>query len=75
MITAIVYTTDGAQPTVEIKGNDLSLKCMDSVFAKQFRLRTMTSWDANSFEDALGKKVQWGIVHGRQYSGAKEAAQ
>ena len=48
---------------------------MDSVFAKQFRLRTMTSWDANSFEDALGKKVQWGIVHGKQFSGAKEAAQ
>jgi len=69
-----VYATDGNQSTIEIKGDDLALKCLDSVFAKQFRLRTMTSWDANSFEDALGKKVQWGIVHGRQFSGAKECA-
>ena len=74
-ITAIVYATDGAQPTVEIKGDDLSLKNLDSVFAKDFRLRTMSNWDANTFEDALGKKVQWGIVYGRPHSGAKECAE
>lgn len=64
-ITAIVYTSNAEKPTVEIKGDDLSLKCLDSVFAKQFRLRTMTEWDANTFEDALGKKVQWGVIYGR----------
>lgn len=69
-----MYATDGASPTVEIKGNDLSLKCLDSVFAKQFRLRTMNDWDVNSFEDALGKKVQWGIVHGRAHSGSEQCA-
>lgn len=74
-ITAIVYATDGAQPTVEIKGDDLSLKCLDSIFAKQFRLRSMSAWDVNTFEDALGKKVQWGIVYGRPHSGAKECAE
>ena len=35
----------------------------------------MSNWDANTFEDALGKKVQWGIVHGRPHSGAKECAE
>lgn len=73
-ITAIVYTTDKEQPSVEIKGDDLALKCLESMFAKEFRLRTMGEWDANSFEDALGKKVQWGIVSGRPYSGKAEAA-
>ena len=52
----------------------MSLKCLDSMFAKQFRLRICSNWNANSFEDMLGKKVQWGIVHGRQFSGAEECA-
>jgi len=73
-ITVIVYTTDAAQPTVEIQGDDLSLKRLDSMFAKQFRLRITHEWNANAFEDMLGKKVQWGIVHGRQFAGADECA-
>lgn len=44
------------------------------MFAKQFRLRTMTEWDANSFEDALGKKVQWGIISGRPFSGKEDVS-
>jgi len=44
------------------------------MFAKQFRLRTMNEWDANTFEDCLGKKVQWGIVSGRPCSNKEETA-
>lgn len=73
-ITAIVYTSDKDVPTVEIKGDDLALKCLDSMFAKQFRLRTMNEWDPNTFEDCLGKKIQWGIVTGRPYSNKEETA-
>lgn len=73
-ITVIVYTSDAAQKTVEIKGDDLSLKCLDSMFAKQFRLRICNNWNPNSFEDMLGKKVQWGVIHGRQYAGVDECA-
>jgi adenylylsulfate kinase-like enzyme len=34
----------------------------------------MIDWDASTFEDHLGKKVAWGIVTGRSYSGKKTVA-
>lgn len=42
------------------------------MFAKDFRLSAMGKWDPNDFEDALGKKVQWGIVSGRPFSWKEE---
>jgi len=74
MITAIVYTTAKGQPTVEVKGNDLSQKNIDTIFSKQFRLKTMIEWDANTFEGHLGKKVSWGMFTGRSFSGKKTLA-
>lgn len=57
MITAIVYTASKGQSTVEIKGNDLGHKNLDTLFAKELRLKTMSEWDTSTFEDHLGKKV------------------
>lgn len=34
----------------------------------------MCEWDFSAFEAALGKKVSWGIVSGREYSGKAELA-
>jgi CO dehydrogenase nickel-insertion accessory protein CooC1 len=34
----------------------------------------MIEWDASTFEDHLGKKVSWGMVTGRGYSGKKTVA-
>ncbi len=73
-ISAIVYTTAKGQPTVEVKGDDLSLLNIDSLFAKQFRLKTMEEWDASTFEEHLGKKVNWGLLTGRSLSGKTAVA-
>ena len=34
----------------------------------------MIEWDASTFEDHLGKKVAWGMLTGRSYSGKKTVA-
>jgi hypothetical protein len=53
-ISAIIYTTAKGQATVEVKGDDLSHKNIDTFFAKEFRLKTMNEWDPNTFENHLG---------------------
>lgn len=50
-------------------------KNIDTLFSKQFRLKTMNNWDQSTFEEHLGKKVSWGIVTGRDYSGSAMVAQ
>lgn len=52
----------------------MSKKNIDSLFAKEFRLKTMNEWDASTFEDHLGKKIAWGMITGRSYSGKKTVA-
>lgn len=59
---------------MEVKGDDLSLLNIDSLFAKQFRLKTMEEWDASTFEEHLGKKVNWGLLTGRPLSGKSTVA-
>ena len=72
-IGAIIYATPKG-PTVEVRGDDLACKNIDTVFAKNFRLKTMNEWDDAVFENHLGKNVQWGMFTGRHYSGKKTAA-
>lgn len=47
-ITAIIYTTR-SEGVVEIKNNSLSLFNIDSLFQKEFRLKTMNVWDWELF--------------------------
>ena len=47
-ITAIIYTTR-SEGVVEIKNNSLSLFNIDSLFQKEFRLKTMNVWDFELF--------------------------
>lgn len=68
-ISAIIYTTAKGVAHVEVKGDDLSLLNIDSLFAKEFRLKTMTEWDSSTFAMHLGKKVNWGMFTGRSFSG------
>jgi adenylylsulfate kinase-like enzyme len=53
----------------------LSLRNIDTIFAKEFRLKTMTEWDISTFEEHLGKKVVWGMLTGRSFSGKKTIAE
>lgn len=67
-ITAIIYTTSD-EPVVEIKGNNLTLFNIDALFQKEFRLKTMSAWDSNNFNEMLGNKVDYMVVQGRSMSG------
>lgn len=47
---------------------------IDSLFSKQFRLKTLKQWDAREFEEQLGNRTEWGIITGRTYSGKSTVA-
>ena len=72
-ITAIIYTTR-SEGVVEIKNNSLSLFNIDSLFQKEFRLKTMDTWDPALFEEKLGNKTEFGLVLGQTLSGKTELA-
>lgn len=55
--------------TVEIRGNNLTLHNIDSLFQKNFKLKTMNEWSHQLFEEKLGNKVQFGIIVGKSLSG------
>ena len=67
-ISAIIYSTTQDR-IVEIKNNNLSLFNIDSLFQKEFRLRTMDCWDFDLFNDKMGNMVEYGLVLGRPLSG------
>jgi hypothetical protein len=62
-IAAIIYSTN-EDSVVEIKNNNLSLFNIDSLFQKEFRLKTMTHWDSSIFNEKLGNKIVFGIIVG-----------
>lgn len=49
-ITAIVYAA-GEEPVVEILGDQLEVCSIDTLFQKEFRLKTMKGWDATNFNE------------------------
>jgi len=55
--------------TVEIKGNNLTLNNIDTIFQKNFKLKTMTEWSYQLFEEKLGNKTQFGVIVGKSLSG------
>lgn len=54
---------------MEIKGDDISLKSIDTVFSKDFKLKVMKNWDESSFNKMLGNDVSYGVVMGRPLAG------
>jgi len=73
-IAAIIYsTTDDS--IVEIKNNNLSLFNIDSLFQKEFRLKTMNEWDFNVFNEKLGNKTEYGVIVGRTLAGKTTLSQ
>lgn len=67
-IAAMIYPT-GQGSVVEIKGNNLSLYNIDSLFQKEFRLKTMSEWSYQLFDEKLGNKVEYGVIVGKSLSG------
>lgn len=67
-IAAMIYPSSSGS-VVEIKNNNLSLYNIDSLFQKEFRLKTMDAWNYQLFDEKLGNKVSYGIISGKQFSG------
>jgi adenylate kinase family enzyme len=64
-ITSIFYTTRG--DVVEIKNNALQLFNIESLFQKEFRLRTLREWNEAVFFEKLGRKTEFGICLGHDH--------
>jgi len=45
---------------------------IDSLFQKEFRLKTMNTWDYSIFEEKLGKKIEFALALGLSFSGKSE---
>ena len=56
-------------PQVKIINNEPSLFNIDSMFQKEYRLKTMSEWNSRTFDQHMGKTTLWGLVSGRKYSG------
>jgi len=67
-LTAIIYAA-GNEPVVEIMNNNIEMFSIDALFQKQFRLKTMKTWDETTFKEHLGQKTDWSMLCGRKYSG------
>lgn len=70
-IAAIIYTSPKGN-TVETF--TLDQESIETLFSKQYRLKTMFEWDASTFEEHLGRRTKWGVVTGRDFSGADQVA-
>lgn len=62
-ISAIIYPSANGS-TVELKDNNLQYFNIDSLFQKQFKLKTMHEWNYQVFNEKLGNNVKYGVVVG-----------
>ena len=78
-ISAIIYTTNepsAENPIIEIKNNNLTLFNIDALFQKEHRLKTMSKWDDQKWQEIVGagSKVEWSAVVGLPYQGKTQLA-
>jgi hypothetical protein len=67
-ITANIYT---GGPDQQKNLNNFSI---DSLLAKQNRLKPLKQWDARELSEQLGNRTEWGMVTGRSLSGKSTVA-
>ena len=73
-ISAIVFPS-GNSSTVEISNDELPLFNIESLFQKDFRLKTMNEWSFQLFNEKLGNKVEYGLIDGKSFSGKTQACE
>jgi len=73
---AIIYPTTQVegQSTIELKNKDITMFNMDSLMNKQFRLKIMTEWSNEAWDNTISGKTQYGIIIGKSLSGKSEVA-
>jgi len=72
-IAAIIYPTSSST-IVDIPQKELSMFNIESLFQKEFRLKTMNEWSFQLFNEKLGNKVEYGVLVGESLSGKTETA-
>jgi adenylate kinase family enzyme len=71
-VTAIIYPQE-EQTIIDITNQELNNFNIESFFQKDFRLKTMSQWSFQLFQEKLGNKVEFGLVQGKALSGKTEA--
>jgi RNA processing factor Prp31 len=71
-IKKLIYSSENTGNNIEIKNNNISLFNLDTLFQKDFRLKTMYQWDFSEFEKLMGNATNYGIVLGQSLSGKTE---
>ena len=69
-----VLLASGPEERVELVDNNLSEDSINSYFQKDNRLKPLRGWDATTFQEQLGNKVDWAIVRGEALSGKTQIA-
>lgn len=72
-IAAIIYPTSGGS-IVDISQKELGLFNIESLFQKEFRLKTMSEWSFQLFNEKLGNKTEFGLIVGKSLSGKTQTA-
>jgi hypothetical protein len=67
-LSAVLYC-HGEGNFIEIKNNNLSLFNIDSFFQKEFRLRSICTWDWPTFQQKLGNTIEFGVAVGDWFTG------
>ena len=71
-LAAIIYPS-GSSAFVELSNQELQSFNIESLFQKDFRLKTMNEWSFQLFNEKLGNKVEFGVVSGKPGSGKTQA--
>jgi hypothetical protein len=68
-IAAMIYPNAAGGSKIEVKNDQIAEFNIDSLFQKEFRLKTMNEWSQENFDEAMGKKVIFGIIIGEKCTG------
>lgn len=74
-ISAMIYpNANAASSKIEIKDDRVDSFNIDSLFQKQFKLKTMNEWSYEKFEEKMGNKISYGVIVGDMQTGKTEVA-
>jgi hypothetical protein len=70
----MIYPNAAGGSKVEIMNDKVAEFNIESLFQKEYRLKPMTEWSTEKFDEAMGRKVSYGIILGEKCTGKKTIA-
>ena len=70
-IAAVIYSAMQYEDSaIHVNGGSLSKFSIDTLFQKEFRLRVLTDWDEQNWQEIFDSvKIDWALVTGAPFSG------